>query len=84
MEDREIKELELRRAQMKAFPFCSDHRDKVFRKPCRECQIERLKKLLTAAKHLILAAKGPEDGPTSWTDTRNRWMACFDEEEKAE
>lgn len=37
-------ELRLRRAQMSAFPFCPDHRDKVHGRSCRECEIERLDK----------------------------------------
>lgn len=72
-------ELKLRRAQMAAHPFCSDHRDKVRGKQCRECEIEHLKLIILAAKHLILAAKGPIDGPTSWEETKERWMFRVEE-----
>jgi len=34
--------------------------------------------LCTAAKHLILAAKGPVGGPTNWNDTRDSWMNIFE------
>lgn len=30
--------------------------------------------LIQSAKHLLLAATGRDDGPTSWTKTRERWM----------
>lgn len=30
--------------------------------------------LVEAAKHLLLAAKGPEGGPTDWNETRQRWF----------
>ena len=36
--------------------------------------LERLEKLIKAAKHLLLAATGPSGGPTSWVETRRRWM----------
>ena len=48
---KERKELELRRAQMARNPFCPDHRDKVYGKPCRECEIEHLARI-DAAQHL--------------------------------
>lgn len=38
-----LSELDLRRRQMSRFPFCPDHRDKVLGKPCRECEVERLR-----------------------------------------
>lgn len=44
MTDREMKELELRRAQMARQPFCPDHRDKVHGLACRECEIEHLRR----------------------------------------
>ena len=34
--------------------------------------------LCHAAKHLILAAKGPIGGPTSWEDTKDEWIGIFD------
>ena len=40
----------------------------------RDKEIGRLRRLVTAAKHLLLAAHGPEDGPTSWNETRERWL----------
>lgn len=49
-ERRQERELELRRSYMQALPFCPDHRDKVKGKPCRECEIERLKGLI---RHVI-------------------------------
>jgi hypothetical protein len=73
MDSKDRAELELRRRQMASSPFCSDHRDKLKGKPCRECEIEHLKRLVKAAKHLILAATGPE-GPESWIETRDRWL----------
>lgn len=79
-QDREYRELAMRRAYMRSLPFCADHRDKVKGKPCRECEIERLRLMLKAAKHLLLAATGPDDGPTSWTETRQRWMAEYEDE----
>ncbi len=30
--------------------------------------------LLEAAKYLLLGATGTEDGPTSWGETRQRWL----------
>ena len=35
---------------------------------------EHLMQMIQAAKHLILAATGPDGGPTSWNETRDRWM----------
>ena len=72
-------ELRLRRSQISRFPFCPDHRDKVYGKQCRECEIEHLQKMVKAAKHLILAATGPDGGPTDWNETRDRWMKYADE-----
>jgi len=34
----------------------------------------RLEGLLKAARHLLMAATGPEGGPTSWQETRLRWL----------
>ena len=34
--------------------------------------------LLLAAKYLLLAAKGPKDGPTNWDETRQRWLQHTD------
>lgn len=33
-----------------------------------------LKLLILSARSLLLASTGPEDGPTSYSETRNRWM----------
>lgn len=72
-------ELQLRRKQMASVPFCPDHRDKVRHKPCRECEIEYLKRIIKAAKHLILAATCPDGGPTNWNETKDRWMKSAEE-----
>lgn len=32
---------------------------------------------LVSAKHLLLAATGPNGGPTSWSDTRETWLHHF-------
>lgn len=42
-------ELEIRRAWMDRNPFCPDHRDKVQGLSCRQCEIERLTKLVERA-----------------------------------
>lgn len=34
----------------------------------------QFKLLSLAAESLLLASTGPEDGPTSYTETKNRWM----------
>jgi len=50
-----------------------------------ESKIERLKVLILAAKHLLLGGRGPKErGPTSWEDTRNRWIALVKLEEMTE
>lgn len=33
---------------------------------------KQLRLILQSAKHLLMAATGPEDGPTSWIETRDR------------
>ena len=43
----------------------------------RVVEIDKL--LLEAAKYLLLAAKGREDGPTSWCATRKRWFDKVEE-----
>lgn len=40
------KEIELRKAYMDGLPFCPDHRDKVKGMCCRQCEIERLKRII--------------------------------------
>ena len=30
--------------------------------------------LIKAARYLLLAAEGPEGGPTNWNETRRKWM----------
>ena len=50
---RDEKELTLRRNQMSRFPFCPDHRDKVFGLPCRQCEIERLENLLKRINQVV-------------------------------
>ena len=37
------------------------------------------RELLRAAKYLLLAATGPEGGPTSWAETRQRLIRKIDE-----
>lgn len=37
-------------------------------------EITRLRRLICAARHLILASTGSEDGPTSWQTTRDDWL----------
>ena len=37
-------------------------------------EIKRLRMGLLSAEHLLLAAHGPEDGPTGWEATRARWL----------
>lgn len=36
--------------------------------------VPHMRMLLKAAKYLILAAKGPEGGPESWDETRDRFL----------
>lgn len=71
---RERAELKLRREQMKRYPFCPDHRDKVWGDPCKQCEIVTMRRLLQAAYHLLMAAQGPDEGPTNWVETRQRWI----------
>ena len=51
-------ELRLRREQMRSFPFCPDHRDKVRHKPCRECEIERLNRVIERLQGLLTRGSG--------------------------
>lgn len=37
-------------------------------------EIKKLQLTVLAAHHLLMAATGPEGGPTSWDQTRTRWM----------
>lgn len=37
-------------------------------------ELETCACLLMSAHHLLIAATGPEDGPTSWSDTRQKWI----------
>lgn len=50
------------------FRFSSDVKDSL---------LDRQRLGLIAAKHLLLAAKGPDGGPTDWNETRERWMDEF-------
>lgn len=43
-----------------------------------QIEIANLLLLLKAAKHLLLAAKGPRGGPTCWHETRRRWMEEYE------
>jgi len=38
---------------------------------------DRLHLGIKCAYHLIMAAEGPEDGPTSWCETATRWLDEF-------
>ena len=40
-------------------------------------KILSLQRGIEAAKHLLLAATGPEDSPESWSANRDRWMRYF-------
>lgn len=42
-------------------------------------QFNQKARLLKAAKHLLLAATVPEEGPTSWNEARNRWIHELDQ-----
>lgn len=57
--DKDAAELRLRREQMARFPFCPDHRDKVFGLECRECEIERLRSALNALHTACKEARWP-------------------------
>ena len=68
---KERKELELRRAQMARNPFCPDHRDKVYGKPCRECEIEHLARIVRQQRAALRMALG-SGGLNHVTDTKVR------------
>jgi hypothetical protein len=40
-------------------------------------EIERLRKGIFAARHLLMAANAPWGGPTSWRKTTDRWFDEF-------
>ncbi len=40
-------------------------------------QNQFLMKGIVSAKYLLLAAKGPEGGPTSWIKTRKKWLELY-------
>lgn len=44
---------------------------------CFMCDAARFRMGVLAAEHLLQAATGPEDGPTSWKETRARWLKEF-------
>jgi len=53
---------------------------------CLNCEVDKLtrdneamEQALIAARHLLLAATGPEDGPTSWIETRDDLLKLIDE-----
>ena len=60
-----------------------EHEQQFARQQCElaatKAEVERLRMVVKAAKHLLLAATGPNGGPTSWLETRDRWMACMDD-----
>lgn len=45
---------------------------------CEQVDVANLLLLLKAARHLLLAAKGPRGGPTCWHETRRRWLAEYE------
>lgn len=59
---------------------CDDKQGRIARLEVqlREAQadVEKLKQLISAAKHLLLAATGPSEEPyhSEWIETRKRWM----------
>ena len=55
---REAKILRKKVEAVERLPFCPDHRDKVARKPCRECRIESLERVNA---ELLEAARGVRD-----------------------
>lgn len=61
--------------------ICTVARDRIL---CLAKEKERLSQLLLAARYLILAATGPDGGPTSWNETRDRWLALLDEHASVE
>lgn len=50
-------ELRLRRKQMLMTPLCPDHRDKVSGLPCRQCEIERLERVIARLKNEVEASR---------------------------
>jgi hypothetical protein len=44
---------------------------------CKQVDVANMLLLLKAAKHLLLAAKGPVGGPTCWDETRRRWLEAY-------
>lgn len=44
--------------------------------------VRQLLLLLASAKHLLMAATGPEGGPTNWNETRERWMDAMEFERR--
>lgn len=49
---------------------------------CHRKRVTMLGMLILAASHLLKAATGPEDGPTSWSETRAEWLAMSLDAEK--
>lgn len=45
---------------------------------CEQVDVANLLLLLKAAKHLLMAAKGPGGGPTCWHETRRRWLSEYE------
>ena len=39
-----------------------------------DLELRRTDMVIRAAKSLLLAATGPDDGPTKWTEARDRWL----------
>jgi hypothetical protein len=57
--------------------ICTVARDRIL---CLAKEKARYAQLLYAAKHLVLAATGPDGGPTDWNETRDRWLELLDED----
>lgn len=47
-------------------------------------EIKLLRAGVSAAEHLLLAANGPDGGPTDWNETRQWWLGEFGKWEAAE
>lgn len=43
----------------------------------RDYEVRQLQAGLLAASHLLKAANGPDDGPTSWSETHRKWYVTF-------
>ena len=60
--EQERKKLRLKARIVDRLPFCPDHRDKVHGKPCRECEVERLRAAIRVDEACWLDAGGVSIG----------------------